>query len=635
MGNVAIYCRVSTQQQTTDRQKEELLKVAKEKGYNVLEKHIYVDVISGFKKGEIRPAFSQMITDVERSEIDMILFSEFSRLARNATELLQQINYFKDKNVTVFFEKQNIIVNNDNSNIGNTILLHVLAVMSSYEIELFTERTLSGKINKVQAGHGGGDEHAYGYCNKDKKITINEEEAEVVRTIFNMYAEGISSINIADFLNANNIPSPYFTRAKQFVENRKKKGLEQKEYKFNIEQLKWRANTIVRILSNKLYTGKRNITFYKPDPTNTLPTWKRENREKIFEYKELREELRIVSDVLFQTVQNKLLSSKYNKNNAIKHDNLLKDKLMCGECGGNFSVGNSSANSSAQNGKRTYKCYGIISRKDKKRTCETGSEIRQARLDGLVVTYCLKLFAEISIQNMNFKRIEQVKAENEQLTKILSSKKQDANKLVESYKSTLKKLIKVDNAVVQQLIQEETDNYNKQTTKLNKEISKIEKDIITNKVLLLKLERMSNTYNNLYSKMNEIREDKVLIKDMINEYIEKIIVYRIDKIWNLIVIKFYSNIELWGTIKAARYKNDEIYYNADFCKYGNEYKAWCIDNTEHCFDYDKVTRKVLYNGKSNLYKNFKAGEYNFEDFNKLLVETDNLNSYPLYVYADN
>lgn len=236
---------------------------------------------------------------------------------------------------------------------------------------------------------------------------------------------------------------------------------------------------------------------------------------------------------------------------------------------------------------------------------------------------------------MNFKRIEQLKAENEQLTKILSSKKQNANKLVESYKSTLKKLIKVDNAVVQQLIQEETNNYNKQTTKLNKEISKIEKGIITNKVLLLKLERMSNTYNNLYYKMKEIRGNKGLIKDMINEYIDRIIVYRIDKIWNLIVIKFYSNFELWGTIKAARYKNDEIYYNADFCKYGNEYKAWCIDNTEHCFDYDKVTRKVHYNGKSNLYKNFKAGEYNFEDFNKLLVETDNLNSYPLYVYADN
>lgn len=631
MGKVAIYCRVSTQQQTSDRQKEELLKLATQRGYQISSEHIYIDVISGFKKGEVRPAFSQMITDVEEGKISMILFSEFSRLARNATELLQQINYFKEKNVTVFFEKQNITVNNDNSNIGNTILLHVLAVMSSYEIELFAERTLSGKINKVQAGHGGGDEHAYGYCNKDKKITINEEEAEVVKTIFNMYAEGISTINISDYLNANNVPSPYYSRAKNFLENRKKKGLGKKEYKFNVDKLKWRANTIARILANKLYVGERNITFYKPDPTNTLPTWKRTEREKVYNYQAQCEYLRIISNELFQSVQNRLSTAKYNKNNAIKHDNLLKHKLQCGECGGNYSVGNSSV----QNGRRTYKCYGIINRKDKPRTCDNGSEIRQARLDGLVVTYCLKMFAEISIQNMNLKRIEQLKVENEQFNKILYTKKKERENVEESYKSTLKKLIIIDNTVVQQLIKEETDNYNKQITKLDKEIAKIKKDIITNKVLLLKIEKMANTYNNLYSKMNEIRENKELIKDMINEYIDKIIVYRIDKICNLIIIKFYSDFEVWGTIKAARYKNNEIYFNADFCRYGEEYKAWCIDNSEHCFSYDKNIHKIIYNGKSKLYKNFNIGEYNYEEFNKLLTETDNINSYPLYMYADN
>ena len=47
---VLIYCRVSTQQQTTDRQKEELLKFAAENHWNVEEEDIFIDVISGFKK---------------------------------------------------------------------------------------------------------------------------------------------------------------------------------------------------------------------------------------------------------------------------------------------------------------------------------------------------------------------------------------------------------------------------------------------------------------------------------------------------------------------------------------------------------------------------------------------------------
>ena len=51
-------------------------------------------------------------------------------------------------------------VRDSNKDVGSIILLHVLAVMSSYEIELFVERSLSGKITKVQAGHGGGDERS-------------------------------------------------------------------------------------------------------------------------------------------------------------------------------------------------------------------------------------------------------------------------------------------------------------------------------------------------------------------------------------------------------------------------------------------------------------------------------------------
>lgn len=634
MGNVAIYCRVSTQQQSTDRQQEELLKLASEKGCQISSEHIYLDIISGFKKGEVRPAFSQMIEDIEKGEVTTILFSEFSRLARNATELLQQINYFKEKNVTVYFQKQNITVNNDNTNIGNTILLHVLAVMSSYEIELFAERSLSGKITKVQAGGGAGDERAYGYCNKDKKITINEKEAETVNEIFKMYAEGVSTINIAEYLNLHNIPSPYSTRAKEFIENRNKKGLERKEYKFNIEKLKWRANTIARILSNRLYLGERSVTFYKPDPTNVLPTWKRTDREKIFEYKEQCKDLRIISNVLFQSVQDRLSKAKYNKNNAIKHNNLLKDKLQCGECGGNFSVGNSCANSTAQEGKRTYKCYGIISRKDKPKTCNTGSEIRQTRLDGLVVTYCLKMFAEISIQNWNNDKINKLNKDIEEQSKFLDFKEIEKKKIEEEYKTTLRRLMKVNNNVVEELINEATEKYEKNIATINKSIENTENTIISNKILAAKLKKLQTSYTNLYNRMNEIRNNKEVIKELISQNVEKIIVYRMNKLWNLIVITFYNGFEVWGTIKAARYKNDEIFYNSDVCRYGIEFKSWCVDNSEHCFNYNKDTHTISYDGKSRIYKDFKVGEYNFTDFNQMLVETDNLNSYPLYVFAN-
>lgn len=145
---VAIYCRVSTQMQSTDRQKEELLALSKEKGWDVTDDRIYVDVISGFKSGEVRPEFSRMLSEIIPKGITLILFSEFSRLARNATELLEQINFFREKKINLYFEKQDIWVTDKKTDLGSTILLHVLAVMSSYEIELFAERSLSGRINK-------------------------------------------------------------------------------------------------------------------------------------------------------------------------------------------------------------------------------------------------------------------------------------------------------------------------------------------------------------------------------------------------------------------------------------------------------------------------------------------------------
>ena len=182
--NVAIYCRVSTQMQSTDRQREELLTLASKKSWEISEDKIYVDIISGYKAGEVRPEFSRMLSELSPKGITCILFSEFSRLARNATELLEQVNFFRERKIDLYFEKQNIWVTHDNKDLAGTILLHVLAVMSSYEIELFAERSMSGKINKLQAGGGGGIEFAYGYrLNEGKKLVNRERPGKAVQAL--------------------------------------------------------------------------------------------------------------------------------------------------------------------------------------------------------------------------------------------------------------------------------------------------------------------------------------------------------------------------------------------------------------------------------------------------------------------
>lgn len=346
---IAIYCRVSTQMQSTDRQKDDLLALADRLfNINVDEKNIYIDIITGYSIGEDRPRYSALLDEVEKGNVDTILFSELTRLGRNSTELLAEVQRLQKKGVNLYFQKQDLWVKTDKKDLGSRILLAVLAITTSYEIELFAERSISGKINKVNNGGGvGGDNNAYGYMNdENKKMVIREDEAEIIRRIFTLYADGRSTIEICDILNSEHVPTSYSTRIKEFKIRREQKGLAPKKYNFEDEDnFIWRPSAVAKLLSKELYKGHRVIKFHKPEVDKLEKEGKKEEqkeREIIYEYDVQLEELRIISDELFQRVQDRLAKAAYNKNNAIKHDNLLKAKLVCGECGSNFSVGKQS-----------------------------------------------------------------------------------------------------------------------------------------------------------------------------------------------------------------------------------------------------------------------------------------------------
>ena len=132
----AIYVRISTGMQKTDRQVTELLEYANSVGIRVNEEDIFVDIISGFKDGEIRPKYSDLKRRIEDGEYQQILFSEFSRLDRKPSNLLKSIEYYQNRGVFLYFRKQGIWVK-DKTDISTQIMISVLAVMSQYEIELF------------------------------------------------------------------------------------------------------------------------------------------------------------------------------------------------------------------------------------------------------------------------------------------------------------------------------------------------------------------------------------------------------------------------------------------------------------------------------------------------------------------
>ena len=638
---VAIYCRVSTQMQSTDRQREELLKLANEKGWDVPDDRIYVDVISGFKSGEVRPEFSRMLSEITPKGISCILFSEFSRLARNATELLEQINFFRENKINLYFEKQDIWVTDKKTDLGSTILLHVLAVMSSYEIELFAERSLSGRINKLQAGGGAGLEQAYGYkLNDAKKLMVDNEEAKIIFRVFNEYANGRSSIQICETLNAEGVLSPYKKRLTEKREVRRKQGLKDKEYKkFDIDEMTWRPSTLNRLFHNEIYIGRKHVIFHKPDPTNPEPIEKRKDREVVFEYDEYDETIRIIPDDIWYAVQEKLLKAAYNKNNAVKRENLLKPLMKCGECGSNFSVTGNSVNSqyvkTINKYERKYTCYGTVKTSSHERICNEGGQIAMTKLDGLVLQFSLKMFTDTNIKETNENLINKFSEEIEENNIVKQSKIQELSQIEANYKKLMKRVLMLKNdSVVEELIKEEQEKYQQASEKLKNDISELGKKIASLRINIINIRKM-DANSNLYTRMHNIRKDRGLIKIMVDEYIEKINIYRMHKLWFLVVIKYKNGVELWGKLKNARYKNDELFYDEFLCQYGVEFQTWIIDNTNHSFTYDKERKVIIYNGgNEELYKDLDKGEYDYEMMNKYMMESGWMGSFPLFLYED-
>ena len=638
---VAIYCRVSTQMQNTDRQEIELKEYANFCNYNLTEDCVYIDVISGFSKTEKRPEYSRLVDDLDKKGINLILFSEMTRLARNSVELLKEIEFFQEKGITLYFQKQNLTIKTDTNDMSAKILLSVLAVTSTYEISLFAERSLSGKIAKLKNGGSiGRSDVNYGYfSNNKKKLEINKEEAETIKEIFKKYANGKSIIEIAEELNTKHIPTHGQIHLKKAQENRKNKNLPQKDYKNDIENMKWRTSTISRMLANKIYTGYRHITLHAPNPIQKKEKNQKKEREIAYEYREQCEHLRIISDELFQQVQNRLSQAKYNKNNAIKHNNLLKTKMKCGECGNNYTVGKSSeALTNNQSAGRTYKCYGRIGRHDKQRTCTEGAEFRQRRLDGLVVQLCTYIFAEIQNNNQTNDKIQELQRQNVEIKTQIEKITIELKSTEERYKKIIRRYAYINNDkdnVIEELMQEEKEKYISNKNNLQNRLNKYQSELTTNEITIQQLQKLKN--NSIYNDIDTIRSNKELLQSLVNDYIDTITTYRVHHLWNLIIVKLKNNMEMWGTIKNGRYKNNETFFEPLLCKYGSEFQTWILNNSEQCFKYDAKTKLFTYNGKSekSIYKNIPKSTFTFEEFNNILIKEELIGSYSLYDFEGN
>ncbi len=154
MKKAIIYARVSStnDRQSTDRQVSDLTAYASRNEMEVA--GVYAEHISGATRNEERPVLRECLNNAVANNIDIILISELSRLGRNVDEVLANVKFCKDKNLNIYFQKENLsIFQADGSkNPFLNIFISVLGTCAEMERENIKFRLNSGRAQYIANG---------------------------------------------------------------------------------------------------------------------------------------------------------------------------------------------------------------------------------------------------------------------------------------------------------------------------------------------------------------------------------------------------------------------------------------------------------------------------------------------------
>ena len=146
---IAIYCRVSTDEQHADKQEDICLEFCKRHGYEVF--HVYKDIISGWSTS--RPSFNKLLEDMRKYKFDCVMVTKLDRLGRSLQHLLSLIDEFNKKGIKFIASTQNI----DTSSAAGRLQMQIMGAFAEFERNIISERTKEGLRKAIGVGKRGRD----------------------------------------------------------------------------------------------------------------------------------------------------------------------------------------------------------------------------------------------------------------------------------------------------------------------------------------------------------------------------------------------------------------------------------------------------------------------------------------------
>jgi putative DNA-invertase from lambdoid prophage Rac len=147
----ALYVRISTNEQNTEAQEQELRRYAEARGYIIYK--TYSDIISGSKSS--RPGLNELMIDSRKKLFDIVICYKLDRLGRSLQHLLNIAEEWQKQGIAFVCTSQGI----ETITASGKLVYSILGAIAEFERELISERTKQGLRRAVNVGKRGKDKH--------------------------------------------------------------------------------------------------------------------------------------------------------------------------------------------------------------------------------------------------------------------------------------------------------------------------------------------------------------------------------------------------------------------------------------------------------------------------------------------
>ena len=383
---VAIYGRVSTEHEAQLSALENQLQwyddqVRYHPNWTVCER--YIDEGITGTQAKKRPAFLRMIEDAKNGKFDLIVTREVCRFARNVVDTLVVTRELKGIGVEVFFIDDNIWTMDGDGELR----LSLMATLAQEESRKTSERVKAGQKISRDNGVLYGNGNILGYDRVGDTYIINEEQAETVRMIYDLYLQGYGSMKIAKILT-----------------ERKRKtasGL-----------VKWSVSNIMRAIRNATYTGTK---CYNKSRSNNFLEQKRINNLDMSTYEYVEGDFpAIASQEVWDKAQKiresrmkpSLVSSTKTTHSKRDSKDIWVNKLRC-SCGSSYRKNkwHTKKDGGVSYG---YQCYNQLNNGNKKKREELGLDTDGYCDSRMITDWKLDFMAKALLEHLWTERKESV-----------------------------------------------------------------------------------------------------------------------------------------------------------------------------------------------------------------------------------